>query len=179
MYYKFEIPLGKMVAGIHSDGTIFGLWFENQKHFPKIPQDAIEFDHKSAPSNTQRTLNALETQLEKYFSGKLKAFDLKLSPKGTEFQNSIWHILETIKFGETLTYGEISQLVAREMNKTSMSAQAVGNAVGRNPIAIIIPCHRVLGSNGSLTGYAGGIDRKRALLEIEGIVIEEQMKMDL
>lgn len=179
MYYKFEMLLGKMVVGIHSDGTIFGLWFEDQKHFPKIPQDAIWFEKKHESNKIKKTLNALETQLEKYFRGELEAFDLPLSPKGTDFQNRIWRILEAIKFGETTTYGEISDLVSKEMNKKSMSAQAVGNAVGRNPISIIIPCHRVLGSDGSLTGYAGGVDRKRTLLEIEGVVIEEQIKMDL
>lgn len=106
-------------------------------------------------------------QLKYYFSGELEQFDLPLDPVGTEFQKSVWQCLSTIPFGKTVTYADI----AKTINKPKGS-QAVGGANGRNPISIIVPCHRVVGSNGSLTGYAGGIERKLWLLNHEGIEVK-------
>lgn len=96
---------------------------------------------------------------------------MSISFIGTPFQKSVWKILVDIPYGKTITYGEISKILAKKRNIKSMSSQAVGNAVGHNPISIIVPCHRVIGSNGELTGYAGGIDKKRKLLKLEGINI--------
>jgi methylated-DNA-[protein]-cysteine S-methyltransferase len=102
-------------------------------------------------------------QLRAYFAGDLKEFDLPLDPRGSTFQRSVWEQLRTIGYGETASYGEI----ARRLGMTGAASRAVGLANGRNPIAIVIPCHRVIGANGTLTGYAGGVERKRALLDLE------------
>ena len=105
--------------------------------------------------------------LDLYFAGKEPDFSPALNPTGTAFQMSVWAILQTIPFGETTTYGAIARRL-EEQTKKRMSAQAVGGAVGRNPISIIVPCHRVIGADGSLTGYAGGLDKKEYLLRTEG-----------
>ena len=107
-------------------------------------------------------LLAAETQLAEYFSGKREVFDLPLAPKGTPFQKSVWHALCDIPYGETRTYGEIARVVGNEK-----ASRAVGMANHRNPIPVIIPCHRVIGANGTLTGYAGGLERKTLLLRLE------------
>ena len=108
--------------------------------------------------------------LDEYFDGYNPSINrLKIAPEGTEFQKRVWQILCDIPYGQTTTYKSIAQTVAKQMNKPSMSAQAVGSAVGHNPISIIIPCHRVVGTDGSLTGYAGGLERKRMLLALENI----------
>ena len=108
--------------------------------------------------------------LDRYFAGdKPNISELALEPSGGEFRKIVWEILCKIPYGETITYGEIAKKVAIKMNKKSMSSQAVGGAVGHNPISIIIPCHRVVGVKGNLTGYAGGIDKKVRLLEHEGV----------
>ena len=179
IYAVLEIQLGKMTVGLNENGGIAGLWFENQKHYPTIPSDAVWLDNSVMTENIRHTMRDLENQLRAYEEGILKVFDLKLEPIGTKFQQLVWHYLSDIPFGQTVTYGDISRQVAEAMNRDSMSAQAIGSAVGRNPISIIIPCHRVIGKDGSLTGYAGGLKRKRALLAIEGIFVEEQLKMDL
>ncbi|MBV1909100.1 MAG: methylated-DNA--[protein]-cysteine S-methyltransferase [Kangiellaceae bacterium] len=111
---------------------------------------------------------ACKTQLQEYFSGQRKIFDLPLDPQGTVFQKAVWVCLSGIPFGETLSYLDIAKMVNRPKG-----SQAVGGANGRNPISIIVPCHRVIGSNGSLTGYAGGIERKLWLLNHEGIEVKE------
>ena len=104
-----------------------------------------------------------------YFSGKEPDFDLPISLSGTDFQKKVWGILCTIPYGKTMTYGQIAAQLAAEQGAAHMSAQAVGGAVGHNPLSILVPCHRVVGANGSLTGYAGGIDRKVKLLTLEGV----------
>ena len=114
-----------------------------------------------------RITDCCKQQLNEYFSGKRKTFDVPLDPSGTDFQKLVWACLSTITFGKTFSYLDIAKLVNRPKG-----SQAVGGANGRNPISIIVPCHRVVGSNGSLTGYAGGIERKLWLLEHEGIVIK-------
>ena len=106
--------------------------------------------------------------LDRYFAKENPSIkEIPLAPIGGEFRQKVWKILCEIPYGQTITYGEIAKRIAKQMNKEKMSAQAVGNAVGHNPISIIIPCHRVIGKNGSLTGYAGGIERKKMLLELE------------
>ena len=108
--------------------------------------------------------------LDLYFSGKVPDFTPQLSLQGTDFRRAVWEILRTIPYGQTISYGEIADMIARERRMEKMSAQAVGGAVGHNPVGIIVPCHRVIGKSGSLTGYGGGIWRKEWLLKLENIM---------
>ncbi len=165
MFYKtsYNSPLGHLLLA--SDGiNLTGLWIENQKYFADtVPDDIQEKADLSVFIKTKEWL-------DKYFQGKNpKISDLPLAPKGGEFRQAVWKILCEIPLGQTLTYGDIAKMIAQKTGKKTMSAQAVGGAVGHNPISIIIPCHRVVGTNGSLTGYAGGLDIKVKLLEFEGI----------
>ena len=148
-----------------SDGeNLVGLWLEGQKYFAGTVSEEIT-EQPDLP-----LLAAARCWLDNYFSGqKPHISDLPLAPEGSAFRRAIWDLLCEIPYGEVTTYGEIARRIAVQMNKVSMSAQAVGGAVGHNPISIIIPCHRVVGANGSLTGYAGGIDKKIKLLEHEGV----------
>ena len=150
---RIASPLGTMLLARTKHG-LAGAWFELQKHHP----DAID-----APERGDDPLLA-ETarQLREYFAGARSAFDVALDLQGTDFQRAVWSALLDIPPGRTTTYGEI----ARELGVPAAS-RAVGAAVGRNPVSIIVPCHRVVGSSGALTGYAGGLDRKRSLLRIE------------
>jgi len=155
----FESPIGKMLLTADTDG-LTGIWFEGQKYYPENPEDAYQ-------NKTTEILERAAQWLDSYFSGKNPGSGLPLHLTGTSFQKAVWEILLTIPYGDTMTYGEIAQMLAKQMGYQTMSAQAVGGAVGHNRISIIIPCHRVLGTNGSLTGYAGGIWRKEALLKLE------------
>ena len=157
MYYSttYNSPLGEML--IVSDGeSVCGVWFYGQKHFPSF-DNLIQDDNLAI-------FKKVKIWFDDYFDGKNPKIDFKLKPDGTKFRLKVWKILSEIPYGETLTCGEIAKKISHEM-----SAQAVGGAVGHNPIAILIPCHRVLGSNGKLTGYAAGIDKKIELLKIEKI----------
>jgi methylated-DNA-[protein]-cysteine S-methyltransferase len=122
-------------------------------------------DQKNTPTNTCNVLNQCKKQLNEYFSGKRKSFSLPLDSKGTDFQKSIWSALVDIPFGKTVSYGDIANVI-----NNPKAVRAVGAANGKNPISIIVPCHRVIGSNGKLTGYAWGLERKSWLLNHEGIV---------
>ena len=155
-----ETPLGTICAAAE-DKAVRGLWFTGQKYFPA---DAGTWtDTPDYPA-----FASLKSWLKDYFAGKNPKAKIPLSPEGTDFQQIVWKILLEIPYGKTTTYGAIAgQLDAA---KGIASAQAVGGAVGHNPISLIIPCHRVLGADGSLTGYAGGLERKRALLELEGVL---------
>ena len=153
----YSSPLGGML--IVSDGeAICGVWFYGQKHFPSF-ENLIEKDDLTIFSD-------VKDWFDDYFDGLNPEIDFKLKPQGSKFRIKVWRILSEIPYGETLTYGEIASKIS-----PTMSAQAVGGAVGHNPIAILIPCHRVLGADGKLTGYAAGIDRKIKLLELEKIII--------
>lgn len=148
-----------------SDGDkLIGLWMEGQKYFAgTVKEEMTEKDDLPVFVVTRNWL-------DKYFAGQKPTIsDLPLAPRGGDFRKAVWDILCEIPYGEVITYGEIAKIVAPRMNKASMSSQAVGGAVGHNPISVIIPCHRVVGANGSLTGYAGGIDKKIKLLEHEGV----------
>lgn len=147
-----------------SDGeNLVGLWIDGQKYFAETVAESIE--DKSGLLIFART----KKWLDAYFAGeKPEICDLSLAPDGGEFRKNVWEMLCEIPYGQCTTYGEIAKKMASRMGKKSMSSQAVGGAVGHNPISIIIPCHRVVGSNGSLTGYAGGIDKKIKLLQLEG-----------
>ena len=163
-YYKnYTSPLGEIL--IVSDGeNITGLWFEGQKYFKSALKDELILK-EDLP-----ILIKASNWLDDYFSGKSpKITDLALKAEGSEFRKYVWEELCKIPYGKTITYGEIAKTIASKTNKEKMSAQAVGGAVGHNPISIIIPCHRVIGSNNNLTGYAGGIDKKTKLLELENV----------
>ena len=149
-----DTPLGKMRAAAEND-ALTGLWFIGQKYYPG--QTAGWTESREHPA-----LESLRVWLVDYFAGKRPEPDAQIAPSGTGFQKSVWDMLTQIPYGQTTTYGEIARRLGCK------SARAVGSAVGHNPISILIPCHRVIGSNGSITGYAGGIDKKRALLRLEG-----------
>lgn len=178
IYLKMPSCWGPMVAGIDDYGRVTGLWFEGQKHFPNaIVVYTLEgfnqiYEASAMTTETRlaitETYTSLKAQMIAYENGTLTEFDLRLKPQGTPFQLIVWDILCEIPFGHLMTYGEVSKKVAAALGKETMSAQAVGGAIGRNPISIIVPCHRVVGASGSLTGYAGGLDKKSALLQHEG-----------
>lgn len=159
----YQSPLGTILLAANDKG-LTGLWFEGQKYF------ACCLDKNHQEKETP-ILKHTKQWLDTYFSGKEPSFTVPLSFTGTEFQKQVWQILSAIPYGKLITYGEIAGQLAIMRGLKHMSAQAVGGAVGRNEISVIVPCHRVIGSNGSLTGYAGGIDKKQALLRLEGIDI--------
>ena len=159
--WHYDAPLGGITLA--SDGeALTGLWFDGQKHFGAALHGAQE--EKPLP-----ILEEAVKWLDLYFSGKDPGFTPKLSIPATPFREAVWDTLRTIPFGQVVTYGEIAARLAGKRGAGTVSARAVGGAVGRNPISLIIPCHRVVGANGSLTGYAGGIDKKRFLLSLEGV----------
>lgn len=157
--FHYTSPFGGITLA--SDGeALTGLWFDGQKYFA---QTLYKENTESELPIFEQTINWLDI----YFSGKAPDFTPPLNLQTTEFCKSVCNIMLTIPYGQTMTYGEIAGIIAKQKNLTRMSAQAVGGAVGRNPISIIIPCHRVIGANGSLTGYAGGLDKKIKLLKLE------------
>ena len=152
-------PLGELTLA-EEDGCIIGLWLEGQKHFPDLSNAVVE------PSPV---LLQAEQWLKRYFDGQQPSIqELPLSPRGSAFRQQVWQLLCRIPYGQTTSYAALAEEIARNRGIPKMSAQAVGNAVGHNPISILIPCHRVVGADGSLTGYAGGLELKRALLTLEG-----------
>lgn len=161
--YYYNSPLGNITLASDGD-SLTGLWFDNQKYFADTLSEIRQ--QKELPAFNQ----ALKW-LDIYFSGKSPDFTPPLHMKTTPFRKSVWEIMLTIPYGRTMTYGEIAKLLAKQNGLQKMSAQAVGGAVGHNSISLIIPCHRVIGSNGNLTGYAGGIDRKISLLALEKVDI--------
>ena len=150
----YASPLGPILLAADETG-LTGLWFKAQKYFPSFL--GVDYQEKETPVLTETV-----RWLDVYFSGKDPGFLPPLHPQGSPFRQTVWDILLTIPRGQTMTYGEIARRLGVH------SAQAVGGAVGHNPISILIPCHRVVGSDGSLTGYAGGVERKARLLQLEG-----------
>ena len=150
----YASPLGPILLAADETG-LTGLWFEGQKYFPSFL--GVEYQEKETPILTETA-----RWLDVYFSRKDPDILPPLHPQGSSFRQTVWDILLTIPRGQTMTYGEIARRLGVR------SAQAVGGAVGHNPISILIPCHRVVGSDGSLTGYAGGVERKARLLQLEG-----------
>jgi len=163
--YHYHSPLGGITLG--GNGTkLTGLWFDGQKYFGDTLGE--EYEEKTLPI-FEETVRWLDI----YFSGKCPDFTPPLSMETTPFRKAVWEIMLTIPYGKTMTYGEIANRIARQKGVAKMSAQAVGGAVGHNSISLIIPCHRVVGTNGSLTGYAGGIDKKIQLLTMEKVNMSE------
>lgn len=164
-YYAdyYESPIGKLMLAAGEQG-LAGIWIEGQKYFADSlkEQSMIWEDHA--------LLQPAKDWLDRYFAGeKPRAEEIALAPLGGAFRQAVWRILCRIPYGQTMTYGQIAKEIALQLQRPGMSAQAVGGAVGHNPISILIPCHRVMGANGSLTGYAGGIDKKIWLLQHEGV----------
>jgi methylated-DNA-[protein]-cysteine S-methyltransferase len=153
-YDLYDSPHGPMLL-VASESGLAGVYFDGQKYLPK-PGDGWKRSAEHAP------LARARRQLDEYFSGRRKRFELPLDPDGTPFQRAVWNAISTVAFGETISYAELARRAGR-----SGSARAAGAATGRNPIGIIVPCHRIVGANGSLTGYAGGLERKKALLALE------------
>jgi methylated-DNA-[protein]-cysteine S-methyltransferase len=152
-YDQFETPQGTLLVTA-TDKGLAGVYFKGQKHLPKKREWRRDARHP--------VLRQARRELLEYFAGKRKRFDVALDPHGTPFQRSVWRSIAKVAFGRTITYGELAQRAGHPG-----SARAAGAATGRNPLGIIVPCHRIVGANGSLTGYAGGLARKRALLELE------------
>ncbi len=154
---RIDTPLGPMTLAATRNG-LAGAWFDAQKHHPgelDAPFDAA-----------QRWLVQATREFGDYYAGRRQTFAVPLDPQGTAFQQQVWLALRRIRCGELQSYGELARALGRPL-----AARAVGAAVGRNPISVIVPCHRVVGRDGSLTGYAGGLDRKEALLELEGSLV--------
>lgn len=157
----YESPLGEITLACDGE-AIVGLWFnEHTRHAPVLPEQTIQEE--------TALLRDGKRWLETYFSGKNPDFLPPIRYDSTPFRKTVCDIMLTIPYGQTMTYGEIAAEVARQQGIAKMSAQAVGGAVGRNPISLMIPCHRVVGTSGSLTGYGGGMERKVKLLELEKV----------
>jgi methylated-DNA-[protein]-cysteine S-methyltransferase len=177
---QYDSPLGEITLACNKE-AIIGLWFNGQKHFGAtlpaegnstavVPSGNRLLDPNGPPTLAQNGNPLLEDArrwLDLYFSGQNPDFLPPLQYSTTPFCKTVYDILLSIPYGETMTYGQIAAKVAEQQGIEKMSAQAVGGAVGRNPIALMIPCHRVVGAGGNLTGYAGGLDRKLKLLELE------------
>jgi len=155
LYYDlYDGPHGPMLLVAGEEG-VAGIYFDGQKYLPRVQPDWRR-DGRHAP------LFRVKRELAEYFGGERKRFEVALTPHGTPYQQSVWNAISTVDFGRTITYGELAVRAGSPGN-----ARAAGAATGRNPIAIIVPCHRIVGADGDLTGYAGGLDRKRALLAFE------------
>ena len=166
IYYKSEYksPLGNITICCDEDEKVVGLFFKNQKYF------ADNIDGKITENNNLKIFVMVKSWLDRYFAGKkpnIKEIPIKFI--GNDFRKSVWKILYEIPYGKVLTYGDIAKQIAKQQGITKMSAQAIGGAVGHNPISIIVPCHRVVGKNGKLTGYAAGLNKKKKLLELEQV----------
>lgn len=169
MYYSTTCPssLGVLTLACDSSGgSLTGLWLEGQKYYGSTISG--EMREKSGMPVFDRT----KDWLDRYFAGERPRVDeLALAPAGSVFRREVWRILCEIPYGEVITYGDVAKKAAERLGRAGMSGQAAGGAVAHNPISIIIPCHRVVGANGSLTGYAGGIQNKIKLLTLEGVDI--------
>ncbi len=162
----YDAPLGRLLLAADEIG-LTGLWFEGEAHLAST----LPAEHREGEGPV---LAATRRWLDTYFGGQSPDFMPPLHPVGSDFRLAVWALLLQIPYGQTTTYGEIARQLAKQRGLARMSAQAVGGAVGHNAISILIPCHRVIGADGSLTGYAGGLDRKRALLEGEGVILSRQ-----
>ena len=167
---RYDSPLGPItLAG--EDGALTGLWFDGQKYFGAgLPA--------GTPEGEPPVFRQVRAWLDRYFRGEDPGPAPPLAPAGTAFQRAVWEVLREIPYGRTATYGQVAQAAGCGLGRNT-SPRAAGSAVGRNPISLLIPCHRVVGAGGSLTGYAGGLERKEALLKLEGaeIFLDNRRKM--
>jgi methylated-DNA-[protein]-cysteine S-methyltransferase len=155
VFMKMASPLGPLVLAAEG-GALLGAWFDGQEHFDGVDPSWLE-------AAGDGVLGKAAGQLEEYFAGRRRAFSVPLAPVGTPFQRAVWAAIAAIPFGATAEYGAVAAILGRPG-----AARAVGTATGRNPWSVIVPCHRMLGRGGALCGYAGGLERKRALLALEG-----------
>ena len=163
-------PAGEILLAANG-AALTGLWFAGQKHFARTLPRPLP------PPGDAPALTAAKRWLTAYFAGKRpSSFELELAPEGTPFQLAVWRVLLGIPYGEVMSYGEVARDAARLLGRETCSARAAGVAVGRNPISIVIPCHRVIGADGALTGYAGGLERKVALLKLEGVDLSDPFR---
>lgn len=160
----YNSPIGKLLLA-SKENKLIGLWTEGQKYYLSgIEEEFTKNDDEKILIETKKWLN-------RYFNGEKPCpNELDLAPIGSKFRKNVWDILCKIPYGKVITYNDIAKEIAKKRKINKMSAQAVGGAVGHNPISIIIPCHRVVGTNGSLTGYAGGLDKKEYLLKFENAI---------
>lgn len=158
-YDLYESPHGRMLL-VADDDAVTGVYFANQKYHPVVEANWVADARRGQ-------LRQVKRELTEYFCGERKRFETVVTPAGTPFQRAVWQAISTVGFGRTITYGELAQRAG-----VPGAARAVGAATGRNPIGIIVPCHRIVGAGGSLTGYAGGLPLKRALLALEGATPE-------
>ena len=166
--HHYQSPLGDMTMSSNGE-ALTGLWFDCSQQNSSFLQGA----KREKTNNFSTLFDESEEWLDIYFRGIAPDFMPPILIDGTEFQETVWDILLSIQYGEIITYGQIADKIAKERGLERMSAQAVGGAVSHNPIALIIPCHRVVGKNNNLTGYAGGIDNKIKLLMLEGVDLRE------
>jgi methylated-DNA-[protein]-cysteine S-methyltransferase len=159
-YDYYQSPRGRMLL-VADDKALTGVYFTGQKYQPRI-EEGWTRDAQHVP------LRRAKRELSEYFNGTRTSFTVEIAPRGTPFQRAVWKAIAGVGFGQTIAYAELARRVGRPG-----SARAAGAATGRNPIGIIVPCHRIVGSNGALTGYAGGLAKKRALLAMEGIGIDQ------
>ncbi len=174
--YKYDSPVGKLNIASDDEGLL-ELSFEEREE-PRVYEDneekvlsVDEITDSESEEQSLKYLRSAKNWLDIYFSGKKPDIKIPYHFIGTDFQKEVWGVLSTVPYGQTMTYGDIANMIAMLHGRENMSAQAIGQAVGKNPISIIVPCHRVIGANGKLTGYAAGLDIKAKLLEIEGISI--------
>ena len=154
IYRTVDSPIGPLTIAGRPDGTVTHLRMAEQTHAPK---------QWSTWTEDERAFGSVARQLDAYFAGRLRTFEFPMELSGTAFQSQVWRALQTIPYGETASYGDIASMIGKPS-----ACRAVGLANGRNPIAIVVPCHRVIGKSGSLTGYGGGLSRKQQLLALEG-----------
>ena len=155
-YFDFyDGPMGRMLV-VANDEALSGLYFVDQKYYREVARDWLRGGNHKTVLETAR-------QLTEYFAGARRQFEIPLAAEGTPFQNEVWRAISSVEYGDSITYSELARRAGHPE-----AVRAAGTATGRNPITIIVPCHRIVGSNGSLTGYAGGLVRKRALRELEG-----------
>lgn len=166
--WQYDSPLGRITLAANG-GELTGLWFAEQKYFGSTLTEKAEEKYIPVFAQSEKWLNI-------YFGGKDPGFTPPVRLEGTAFRRQVWEILLSIPYGETMTYGEIAGIIAQNSNLPRMAARAVGAAAGRNPISLIVPCHRIVGAGGSLTGYAGGLDRKEKLLALEKGKINSEKK---
>lgn len=175
-YYEthYDSPIGGLT--LCSDGeALVGLWMEGQKYYG----GTVAGETTLVAAGEDKVLDQATDWLDRYFAGDEPAIgELPLAPVGSEFRQLVWACLREIPYGEVTTYGEIARKVARAQGKARTASMAVGGAVGHNPISVIVPCHRVVGADGSLTGFAGGLDKKLWLLEHEGVDVSKLYRPD-
>jgi methylated-DNA-[protein]-cysteine S-methyltransferase len=161
VHIRIETPINPLLL-VADDDHLYGIWFHTSRH-PMPP-------HHGAHAGDNAVLRETRAQLKAYFAGDRRGFDLPLRPEGTPFQQDVWAMLAEIPYGETWTYGDVARRIGRPD-----AVRAVGAANGRNPIPIVLPCHRVIGADGSLTGFGGGLPTKQYLLELEGALRKDDL----